>query len=137
TSTGRPFPSSMSRANSSAGAISSPRCSSRESFRRSSEPRAPPDDRLDLRNAGTARVRSARLPAVLALSLTMVFWGSGGALVRSLALAIEPQNALAIRYALLTAINLVGLLLFGSPIARSDWPRVLIAGVVGIAGFNV
>jgi drug/metabolite transporter (DMT)-like permease len=67
----------------------------------------------------------------------MAFWGSGGAFVRSLALAIEPQNALAIRYTLLTAVNIVGLAFFGSRIARADWPPLLLAAIAGIAGFNI
>jgi drug/metabolite transporter (DMT)-like permease len=67
----------------------------------------------------------------------MLFWGSGGAFVRSLALAVEPQNALAIRYALLTVINVGGLALFGSRIERRDWPRLLFASIAGTAAFNM
>src|SRR4051794_9204111 len=80
---------------------------------------------------------SRRGIAALALLAPMLFWGSGGTFVRSLALAVEPQNALAIRYAVLTLVNLAGLSLFGKSIARPDWPRLLFAGIAGIVGFNI
>jgi drug/metabolite transporter (DMT)-like permease len=80
---------------------------------------------------------SRRITAVIALAATMLFWGSGGVFVRSLALAIEPQNALAIRYSLLTVVSIAGLIFFSARIGRSDWPRLLFAAIGGIVGFNV
>lgn len=80
----------------------------------------------------------AGLAAPLALFLTMFFWGSAGTFVRSLALSIEPENSLAIRYAVLTVINIAGLLIAGDwRIARADIPRFLFAGLVGMAGYNL
>ncbi|MBL8895503.1 MAG: DMT family transporter [Rhizobiales bacterium] len=76
--------------------------------------------------------------ASAALLLTMLFWGSAGTFVRSLALAIEPENSLAIRYALLAVINIAGLLIAGDwRIDRADIPRFLFAGLIGMAGYNL
>jgi drug/metabolite transporter (DMT)-like permease len=78
-----------------------------------------------------------RLLAILALLLTMFFWGSAAVFIRSLALAISPENSLALRYAILAAINLAGLLIFGCwRAARQDWPRFLVVGIVGMGGYN-
>ena len=80
----------------------------------------------------------ASFAAPIALLLTMLFWGTSGTFVRSLALAIEPENSLAIRYALLTIINVAGLIIAGDwRIARSDLPRFLFAGLIGMAGYNL
>jgi len=76
--------------------------------------------------------------AIFALLATMLFWGSAGVFVRSLALSITPENSLAIRYALLTIINIAGLLIAGDwRIARADIPRFLFAGLIGMAGYNL
>ncbi len=75
--------------------------------------------------------------AVAALFVTMVFWGSAAVFLRTLALALSPENSLALRYAILTAINLAGLTLFGTwRIRREDWMRFLLAGITGMAGYN-
>ncbi len=80
--------------------------------------------------------RSSLLPAA-ALLLTMVIWGSAAVFLRSTALALTPENSLALRYVALSVINIGGLLLLGTwRIPRSDWLRFLAAGTVGMAGYN-
>jgi drug/metabolite transporter (DMT)-like permease len=80
---------------------------------------------------------STRTTAILALIFTMVLWGSSAVFMRTLALSLSPENSLAIRYVLLSVINVAGLLWLGTwRIPRADWPRFLIAGVVGMAGYN-
>jgi drug/metabolite transporter (DMT)-like permease len=78
-----------------------------------------------------------RLTAILALLATMVFWGSAAVFIRTLALALSPENSLALRYAILTVINVAGLLIFGSwRVRREDWPRFLLTGIIGMGGYN-
>ncbi len=80
---------------------------------------------------------STRTRAILALIVTMVFWGSAAVFMRTLALSLTPENSLAVRYVLLSVINVVGLLWLGTwRIPRADWPRFLVAGIVGMAGYN-
>jgi drug/metabolite transporter (DMT)-like permease len=82
-------------------------------------------------------VTSLQTRAILALFLTMFLWGSAAVFMRTLALSISPQDSLAIRYALLSVINIVGLIWLGTwRIPKADWPRFLVAGVVGMAGYN-
>jgi drug/metabolite transporter (DMT)-like permease len=78
-----------------------------------------------------------KLLAILALLLTMFFWGSAAVFLRTLALALTPENSLALRYVILTIINAAGLLILGTwRIKREDWPRFLITGIVGMGGYN-
>jgi drug/metabolite transporter (DMT)-like permease len=78
-----------------------------------------------------------QLRAILALLLTMFIWGSAAVFLRTLALALSPENSLALRYVLLTAINVAGLLILGTwRIPRADWGRFLLLGVVGMGGYN-
>ena len=80
---------------------------------------------------------STRATAVLALIITMVLWGSAAVFMRTLALSLTPENSLAVRYVLLSVINVVGLLWLGTwRIPKADWGRFLIAGVFGMAGYN-
>ena len=80
---------------------------------------------------------STRTRAILALTLTMVMWGSAAVFMRTLALSLTPENSLAVRYVLLSVINVAGLLWLGTwRIPRADWPRFLIAGIAGMAGYN-
>ncbi len=75
--------------------------------------------------------------AIAALLLTMVLWGSSAVFMRTLALSLTPENSLALRYVLLSVINIGGLLWLGTwRIPRADWPRFLIAGIAGMAGYN-
>jgi drug/metabolite transporter (DMT)-like permease len=80
---------------------------------------------------------STRTRAILALIVTMVLWGSSAVFMRTLALSLSPENSLALRYVLLSVINVAGLLWLGTwRIPRADWPRFLVAGVIGMAGYN-
>jgi drug/metabolite transporter (DMT)-like permease len=78
-----------------------------------------------------------RLLAFLALTATMVFWGSAAVFIRTLAISLSPENSLALRYAILTVINIAGLAILGSwRVRRADWPRFLVTGIVGMGGYN-
>jgi drug/metabolite transporter (DMT)-like permease len=80
---------------------------------------------------------SIRTRAILALILTMVLWGSAAVFMRTLALSLSPENSLAVRYVLLSVINVAGLWWLGTwRIPKADWPRFLVAGIVGMAGYN-
>ena len=82
-------------------------------------------------------MQSTSSRAVAALLLTMLFWGSSAVFMRSLALSLTPQDSLAMRYTLLTAINIGGLVWFGTwRIPMADWGRFLFTGVFGMAGYN-
>lgn len=80
---------------------------------------------------------SVKTRAALALLLTMVFWGSAAVFMRTLALSLSPENSLALRYVFLTAFNIAGLAILGGwRIKREHWGRFLIAGLVGMGGYN-
>lgn len=80
---------------------------------------------------------STRTRAILALTAAMVLWGCSPVFMRTLALSLSPENSLAMRYVFLTAINAAGLAWTGGwRIPRRDWPRFLIAGLAGMAGYN-
>jgi drug/metabolite transporter (DMT)-like permease len=80
---------------------------------------------------------SLKTRAILALLLTMIFWGSAAVFMRTLALALTPENSLALRYVIVSAINVIGLAYLGTwRIPRADWPRFLVAGLAGMAGYN-
>ncbi|MCB1380679.1 MAG: DMT family transporter [Alphaproteobacteria bacterium] len=75
--------------------------------------------------------------AILALLLTMFFWGSAAVFMRTLALSLSPENSLALRYILLSVINVVGLIYLGTwRIPAADWLRFLVAGLAGMGGYN-
>jgi drug/metabolite transporter (DMT)-like permease len=80
---------------------------------------------------------STKTRAIAALLLTMLVWGSSAVFMRTLALSLTPENSLAVRYVVLSVINIAGLLYLGTwRIPKSDWLRFLIAGVIGMAGYN-
>lgn len=82
-------------------------------------------------------MQSHRSRAIAALLVTMFLWGSSAVFMRTLALSLTPENSLAMRYVLLTVINVAGLAWLGTwRIPRSDWPRFLLAGIIGMAGYN-
>jgi len=75
--------------------------------------------------------------AILALIAAMLFWGCSSVFMRTLALALSHENSLAVRYLCLTVINIAGLAWLGTwRIPRAEWPRFLVAGVAGMAGYN-
>ena len=80
---------------------------------------------------------STKTRAFAALTLTMLVWGSSAVFMRTLALSLTPENSLAMRYMILSAINVGGLLHFRAwRIPMRDWPRFLVAGIAGMAGYN-
>ena len=80
---------------------------------------------------------SIKTRAVLALIAAMVVWGTSSVFMRTLALALSHENSLAVRYLFLSLINVTALAWLGTwRIPRADWPRFLIAGVAGMAGYN-
>jgi drug/metabolite transporter (DMT)-like permease len=80
---------------------------------------------------------SVKTRAALALLLTMIFWGSAAVFMRTLALSLSPENSLALRYVFITAINIAGLAILGGwRVQRQHWGRFLIAGLVGMGGYN-
>lgn len=82
-------------------------------------------------------MNSTRTRAVFALIAAMLAWGCAAVFMRTLALALSHENSIAMRYVLLSVINLGGLLWLGTwRIPRADWPRFLIAGLIGMAGYN-
>lgn len=82
-------------------------------------------------------MNSLKTRAILALILAMLFWGCAAVFMRTLALALSAENSIALRYVLLSVINLGGLLWLGTwRIPKADWPRFLIAGLAGMAAYN-
>jgi drug/metabolite transporter (DMT)-like permease len=82
-------------------------------------------------------MNSTKTRAILALVAAMLFWGCAAVFMRTLALALSAENSIALRYVVLSVINLAGLLWLGTwRIPKADWPRFLLAGVAGMAGYN-
>ena len=82
-------------------------------------------------------MNSTRTRAILALITAMVFWGTSAVFMRTLALSLSPENSLAVRYVLLSVVSVAALAWLGTwRIPRADWPRFLLAGVIGMAGYN-
>ncbi len=87
--------------------------------------------------AFSTAMENIKIRAALALFITMLFWGTAAVFMRTMALALSSENSLAIRYVILSAINVGLLLAFGTwRIERSDWARFAVAGLAGMAGYN-
>eukprot|EP01030_Chromulinospumella_sphaerica_P020853 gene20853-20777_t len=54
-------------------------------------------------------VASTKTRAILALTAAMLVWGCSAVFMRTLALALSHENSLAMRYMVLTVINIAGL----------------------------
>jgi drug/metabolite transporter (DMT)-like permease len=70
----------------------------------------------------------------------MFIWGSSAVFMRTTALSLAPENALALRYLMLVVMIVPGLLLAGAwRIALVDWPRLLVtaAGMFGSGWFTI
>jgi drug/metabolite transporter (DMT)-like permease len=77
-----------------------------------------------------------RSRAILALLLTMLIWGTSAVFLRTTALTLAPENALALRFVLLVAMIVPILAITGGwHTARQDWPRLLLASVAGFGSF--
>jgi drug/metabolite transporter (DMT)-like permease len=75
-------------------------------------------------------VKSRKVQAVMALLMTKFLWGTSAVFMRTTALALTPENALALRYVLLVLMVVPGLLIAGGwAIAPEHWPRLIITGV--------
>lgn len=75
-----------------------------------------------------------RSRAVVALIATMVIWGSSAVFMRTTALALAPENALALRFVALVTMVVPGLLITGGwRIAREHRPS-LIPTAIGMFG---
>lgn len=78
------------------------------------------------------------LKPVLALLFTMVVWGFGPVFIRTVALDLGPDNALVVRYVIVTIVYLTGLAFLGGwRIAARDWPRLLVVSWIGMLGYNL
>ena len=78
------------------------------------------------------------LLAFAALAFTVAVWGVTPVFIRSFALAVGPADSVVIRQILVSALFLAFLPFFGGfRIARQDWPRLLIASLVGMLGYNL
>jgi drug/metabolite transporter (DMT)-like permease len=79
--------------------------------------------------------KTQRLRAVTALLIAMFFWGTSAVFLRTTALTLAPENALALRYMVLVPLLAAGLPFIGPcRIARADWPRITIVGLAGMFG---
>lgn len=84
--------------------------------------------------SGTERP-AQQAKAVAALLLTMFFWGTSTVFMRTTALTLAPENALALRYLILVPLLALGLAAAGQwRIARADWPRLLVTALAGMFG---
>ncbi len=90
-----------------------------------------------IRSHTERRMSTQHSKAFAALLATMVVWGSSAAVMRKMALDLAPENSIALRYLLLTAIFVPALFVTkGWRIRREDWPRMLFSGIVGMLGYN-
>jgi drug/metabolite transporter (DMT)-like permease len=80
---------------------------------------------------------SHTIRASLAVTAAVLIWGSAAAVLRGAALDLSPGNSIAIRYLFLAIIAVPTLFITGGwRIAKEDWPRLLVTGVIGMAGYN-
>lgn len=71
-----------------------------------------------------------RTLAVASLVATMVIWGSSAVFLRTTAIALAPENALALRYLVMLLLVGLGLAVTGQWRAdRRDWPRFILTAL--------
>lgn len=71
-----------------------------------------------------------------ALMLTMLIWGMTPVLLRSQSVGLGPADALVIRYVPLALVWVAVLVKTGGwRIAKADWPRLLVVGLIGILAY--
>ena len=73
--------------------------------------------------------------AFTALAFTILTWGVSPVFVRSLALASGPADSTVIRMCFVALVCLPLLIYTGLTIARTDVPRLLVLGVIGMFGY--
>lgn len=81
-----------------------------------------------------------RTEAATALLITMLIWGTSAVFMRTTALALAPENALALRYIILIVMVAPALWWSGhGSVARKDWPRMLVTacGMFGSSWFTM
>ena len=85
-------------------------------------------------------MRAHRSQAVMALIITMFIWGTSAVFMRTTALALAPENALALRFVLLMLMVVPGLLVTGGwRIERQHRPRLILTalGMCGSCWFTM
>ena len=85
-------------------------------------------------------MKEHRSQAVMALLITMLIWGTSAVFMRTTALTLAPENALALRYVVLVPLVVLGLLITAdSRIAREHWPRLIVTaiGMFGSSWFTI
>jgi drug/metabolite transporter (DMT)-like permease len=87
-------------------------------------------------SVGKTQIQTAhRAQASLALLATMFFWGTSAVFLRTTALTLAAENALALRYGVLVLLFGMGLLITGQwRIAQADWPRLIVTAFAGMFG---
>jgi drug/metabolite transporter (DMT)-like permease len=73
--------------------------------------------------------------AVTALLIAMFFWGTSAVFLRTTALTLTPENALALRYIVLVPLLGLGLIMTGQwRVAQADLPRLIVTALAGMFG---
>ncbi len=89
----------------------------------------------DSRHGPEAEPASVRTRAALALLAAMFFWGTSAVFLRTTALTLSPENALALRYIILVLMFGIGLAVTGLwRVARADVPRLMMVALAGLFG---
>jgi drug/metabolite transporter (DMT)-like permease len=78
---------------------------------------------------------TSKTTAVLALTFAILTWGLSPVFVRSLALASGPSDSIVIRMFSVAFICVPLLAIFGWRIERSDIPKLILTGSVGMFGY--
>ena len=77
-------------------------------------------------------------PAILAMLITQLIWGLAPVYVRDLSTTIGAADSIIARYTIVSLAYIP--LLYTSKrrvIARKDWPRLCLASLIGISGYNI
>lgn len=89
----------------------------------------------DINHTTGKDVKAKKAQAVTALLIAMFFWGTSAVFLRTTALTLAPENALALRYMILVPLLAIGLIITGQwRIARADLPRLIVTALAGMFG---
>ncbi len=94
----------------------------------------------DIKQTIDTGVKAKKTQAVTALLMTMFFWGTSAVFMRTTALSLSAENALALRYVVLVLMVVPGMLITGGwRIAREHWPRLILTaiGMFGSSWFTI